>query len=184
MKSLSGQPSPTRDLEAPAPRREAHGSSAQSPVVTRSATAVCCLKPRRSDRFVAPRPPHPRPKGAQAFLRARGESVRAAPPKNKRRNPGTFAFYKHAAPLGLAAGCASVAPRRGGLARTLRLACQQGLPLDRRPRLLPGAVEDSNQGACRSTVRAPKSPPAQWSGCAWNFTVTFSFPAVSSVGMG
>ena len=123
MKSLSGQPSPTRDAEAPALRREGGGSSAQSPVVSRSATAFCCLKPRRGDMSVAPGPPHPlpfcfsparghpRPKVAQAFLPTRGQTARAAPPKNKGGNPGTGAFYKPAAPLGLAAGCASALPK-------------------------------------------------------------------------
>ena len=124
MKSLSGQPSPTRDAEAPAPRRKDDGGWTRPSAVSPSALALCCLKPRRGDMFVAPGPPyplsfcfsaarvHPRPKGAQAFLPARGESVRAAPPKNKRRNPGTFAFYKHAAPLGLAAGYGSALPKR------------------------------------------------------------------------
>ena len=124
MKSLSGQPSPSRDAEAAAPRREADGGWTQPPVVTRSATAFCCLEPRRGEMSVAPEPPHllsfcfsaawghPRPKVAQPFLPARGETARAAPPKNKGGNPGTGAFYKHAAPLGPAVGCASALPKR------------------------------------------------------------------------
>ena len=124
MKSLSAQPSPTRDAERPAQRRDADGSWTQPAVISRSATAFCCLKRRRGDRFVAPGPPyslsfcfsaarrHPRPKGAQAFLPARGETARAAPPKNKGRNPGAVAFYQPAAPLGLAAGCGSALPKR------------------------------------------------------------------------
>ena len=124
MKSLSGQPSPTRDAGAPAPRREGNGGWTQPPVVSRSGTALCCLKPQRGEMSVAPGPPHPLPfcfsaarrhlraKGAQAFLPTRGQTARAAPPKNKGRNPGAVAFYKPAAPLGLAAGCASALPKR------------------------------------------------------------------------
>jgi hypothetical protein len=75
-------------------RREADGSWARPSVGSRSATAFCYVKPQRGEMFVAPGPPHPllfcfsaarrhpRTEGARAFLPARRETARAAPPKN------------------------------------------------------------------------------------------------------
>jgi RHS repeat-associated protein len=82
-----------------------------------SGSGLCFGKPQRGEMCVAPGPPHPLPfcfsaarrhprtEGARAFLPARRETARAAPPKNWGMNGGAVAFYQHAAPLGLGVGC-------------------------------------------------------------------------------
>jgi hypothetical protein len=51
------------------------------------------------------------------------------------------------------------------------------------PRSL-GRAGRCRSGHRRSTVRRPNSPPAVLPACAWNLTVTFVFPLVSSAGRG
>jgi hypothetical protein len=92
MKLLIDQPSPSRDAGARSLRRKAEGSGAQPSVVSRSATAFCCLEPQRGEMFVAPDPPHPLPFCLSAARRyPRAESARGlAQSKTLARGPGAL----------------------------------------------------------------------------------------------